>query len=274
MRVAAIACFVLLVCCSAVGSAAEVTADAPALPIAPDESLPVSKFIEAGVPATDREWTADDYQRLAGVLGNVAKDSPRKLPRFESKNSDAIMRRLVNAENFHVLHDRNLTLNMRLSQGMMLLQASSALATVYLEATNKGESFDRELVELMAFIAKASVELWTLIDEFLATLSPEERTSRAGSLGTIRSGSAQVVQGSLTSFTERNVYRSSELSRFATLLAPVFPSLIQRLTPEARTEAVVRLRTLASEAQEPSVAAALKKLLAAVEEATPAKPAG
>ncbi len=262
MRAPVIALVSLLIFCPGRSVAA---ADAPPLKIAPDESLPTAKLMEAGVPAPDRDWMPDDYRRLAIALRAIVNENPRKLPRFDSENSGAIMRRLVDAGNFRVLHDRKFPLNVRLPQALVLLPAISDLAMIYAEASARGESFDRELVEVMAFMAGTGVEVWTLVDEMLSTLTPEERAGRASALGTIRSGSAHIVQGALGTFTEVGTYRPAELVRFATLLEPYLPLLIRRLTPDSITEAVVRLRTLASEAQDPALAAALKELLSAVE---------
>ena len=268
MRVPVIALAALLIFCSA-GPLAAAT-DSPSIKIAPDESQPTAKLVEAGMPAPDREWASDDYRRVTAVLREIVRDNPRKLPRFDSTNSGAVMQRLVNPENFAMLRDRKFPLGVRLAEMVALSQTSGELAMVYVEALGKGESFDRELVELMAFMATVSLEAWTLVDELLATLTPEEREGRASALRMIRSGSARIVQGALETFTEVNTYRPAELTRFATLLTPVLPALIPRLTADSATEARVRLRALTSETSDPSVAAALKKLHDAVEAATPA----
>lgn len=270
MRLKTIALSALLVCLSATAVAEK---EVPAPKIAPDESLPIAGYIEAGTPATDREWTPSDYARLAAVLGEIGEENPRRLPRFDSAKSDALMRRMMSADNLRILRDTKLPLETRLSEGLTLMQAIGALATIYAEATNKGESFDRELVEILTLIARVGVDMWTLADEMLAGMSAEERAQRGGALDTMRGGSAQVVQGILTTFTERSVYRPAELQRFAELLTPVLPSLIRRLTPESQAEAMVQLKKTVTEAGDPAVASALRKLLAAAEEGTPRPPA-
>ena len=233
--------------------------------IAPDESASVTQFIAAGVPSTDREWSADDYQRFISVIRPISRDHPRGLPRFDSNKSGAIMRRVISEQNFGLLHDRNLPVTTRMAQGAALSQATAALAGIYGDASSKGELFDRELVELMAFIVKVNAELWALADELLSTLTQEERNARGGSLDMMRSGSAQIVSGALTTFTETEVYRPSELRRFASLLAPTLPSIVQRLTSESRSETIVRLRSLISQQPDQSLRSLLGNLLDAIE---------
>ncbi len=253
----------------AIYAEAGVAAEGPA--IAPDESASVTEFIALGVPATDREWIADDYERFISVIRTVSRDHPRGLPRFESEKSAAIMRRVTSEQNFASLHDRKLSLTNRLTQASAFTRATAAIAGIYFDATIRGESFDRELVELLAFIVKVNLELWSLADETLATLTPEERATRARGLDMMRSGSAQVVSGSLTTFTEKQVCRVAELRRFASLIAPTLPLLVQRLTSESRAEAVLRLRTLVAQPPDESLATPLNDLLEAIEGKT--KPA-
>jgi hypothetical protein len=175
------------------------------------------------------------------------------------------MRRVVSPENFGALHDRKLPVATRATQSFTLLQNVSALATIYAMASQGEESFDRELVELMAFITRNSVEMWPVLDEFIPTLTPEQREARAGALDMVRSGSAQILGGAITSFGETNVYRPAELVRFAKLLDDTFPLLLQRLSAESAAELLLQLRNAATNAKDKDVAAALRQLLESAE---------
>lgn len=237
----------------------------PAVLVAPDESLPVAAYVEAGAPASDREWTADDYERFSKILPGIAGKNPRQLPRFDSARSGPLMKRLVSEENFAVLHDRNLPLDARIGQVVALNQSSAAILAQYVDATNKGESFDRELIELTIFITKVNIETWTAVDELLATLTPEDRETRAGGLAQMRSGSAQIVSGALTSFGETTVYRSSELRRLAVALEKLLPVVLQRLSAESAAEVIVHLRSVVNETNDEQVAASLRELLQTLE---------
>lgn len=237
-----------------------------ALPVAPDQSLTSAALIARGAPATDREWTASDYERIVAVLQPLGRATPRQLPRFDSPNSGSMMRRIVADANFKILHDRALPLQSRLGQAVNLSQAVSQLTGVYIDATNNShEAFDRELVELMSLMVKVNLELWAIADELLSGMTAEERAKRADAIGTMQSGTAQVVDGALTTFTEHEVYRITELRRLATLIANTLPRLIPRLTRESQAEASVHLRKVVAGTVDTPLRAQLEALLKAME---------
>lgn len=241
----------------------------PSVVIAPDESLTVRAYIEMGVPASDRRWSSADYEKFVTALSAMAEESPRQLPRIESPRSAALMKRVVSLDNLAALHDPKIPLNERLAEVIGFGANIGATTMLYVTATNKGESFDRELVELMAFISHVTDQSWTLVDEYLATLTPEERASRAGALETVRSGSAQVVEGAIVTFGETGTYRPAELVRLAGSLRETLPSLLRRLSAETAAELVVQLRKTVKDASDQEVAAALRPLLEAAEAAVP-----
>jgi hypothetical protein len=241
------------------------SAFAERLPIAPDESLPVMAYIEAGAPASDREWTSADYEKLAAALTKIAEKNARQLPRFDSPKSGALMQRIVSPANFGSIRDRQLTLAVRLTEAGAITQRIGAVVMLYATATNEGEAFDRELVELMSFIARVTVETWATVDELLATLTPEERAARAAGLDTVRAGSAQIISGAIQTFGETDVYRPAELVRLANALRETLPSLFHRLSDESAAELLVQLRNAAENATDKNVAAALRQLLEATE---------
>lgn len=241
------------------------------LSVAADESPKVEELIHAGAPATDREWTSADYKRLLAVLEDLAKQSPRKLPRFDSAASGTLMTRLVSEENFNSIRNEKLPLQMRLQEAVALTDITGNLLLVYVGATNKGESFDRELVELCVYVVKVNTELWRLADEFIGTLSAEERSSRAEAFDQMRSGTAQMAEGIMTTFSETQTYRPAELRRFARMLRPCLPDMMRRLSNESAADVTEHLREIIASTKDPELATELKALLAAIENAAKAQ---
>jgi hypothetical protein len=233
--------------------------------IAPDESFTIAEFARRGAPAPDHQWGADEYQRLVKTLQPIAESSPRRLPRFDSRFSGAMMSRVIAQENFGTLHDKTIDLKQRVAQGMALAQAGAQLAGVYITGTNKGESFDRELVELMGWLMRVNLELWSLADELLTRMTPEQRARPNKGLDTMREGSAQMVDGVLTSLTETDIYRQRELRRLATLITPTLPKVMQRLPPQSAAEARARLRRLVAEVPDKELAQQIRMLITTVD---------
>ncbi|HEX2833151.1 MAG TPA: hypothetical protein VHW00_09055 [Thermoanaerobaculia bacterium] len=252
---------VLLFIAAVVSLRLQAECDKGSVKVPADESLTVAAYVEAGAPAADREWSSHDYAKFVEVLqGTVEKDA-HQLPRFDSEKSGALMRRLVSETNFRVFQDTNLPMSTRLPEAAAFAQNLALLTGIYLQASNQGEPFDRELVELMGFIARVNDEIWTLADEFLASLPEEERGAKSGAIDTMRGGTAQVVIGAIQSFSEATTYRPAELRRFATLLAPSLPKLLPRLSAESSKEALIALRKMSSENCDDEVRALLGKLL-------------
>ena len=234
---------------------------AAAIRVAPDESYSVAELIARGAPATDREWNASDLQRVADLLGPIAANEPTKLPRFDSQASGRFMARLASDQNFGLIHDHNIGLQQRLAETIALSQAIAKLTGVYIAASNQGAVFDREMVELEALIVKVNLEVWSGVDELRATLSEEQLKAREGGMAQIRSGSAEVIEGLITTFTETNVYRLPELRRLAGYVVDSLPKLGRRLTPEASQEMRVRLAKVAAETKDPELHRQLQKML-------------
>lgn len=252
---------VLLFVAAAVAFRLQAECDKGSVKVPADASLTVAAYIEAGAPAADREWNSEDYAKLVEILQATVEKDAHQLPRFESEKSGALMRRLVSESNFRVFQDLNLPMSTRLPEAAAFAQNLAQLTGIYLQASNQGEPFDRELVELMGFIARVNVEIWTLADEFLASLPEDERGGKSGAIDTMRGGTAQVVIGAIRSFSEATTYRPTELRRFATLLAPSVPKLLPRLSAESSKEALIALREMSTENCDDEVRALLGKLL-------------
>ena len=239
---------------------------APRDPVTTDDaSRTVAEYIQAGAPATDRDWTSADYARLAEALTAIAGEDIRALPRFESRKSGALMRRAVSENNLGIVRDRNSPIETRIAEAIALNQSYVGVVTAYITAARRGASYDRELVELLAFSLRISLQLWSAADEFLQKLTPEERLAREEALGTMRAGSAEILSGLLTTFTETDSYRPSELQRLARLVEPTFPAMFRRLSPESAAEMKVRLRSLIDETNDPQLSDSLRKLQRAIE---------
>src|SRR5438105_120503 len=68
----------------------------PTLPTpAPDNSLPVKEYVDAGVPPIDKPWMEDDYKKAGTALSAIARTDPTKLPRFGSKRSGELFAHVI-----------------------------------------------------------------------------------------------------------------------------------------------------------------------------------
>jgi len=242
--------------------------------VAPDESLTIAAYIEQGASSPDHEWNAEEYQQLAEVLKAIGEKDVRQLPRFDSEASGALMRRLVSTENFGTLRNRDFQMGVRFQDAATMLQSSAAITSIYLEANGNGEVFDRELVELMAFMMRTSVEVWAITDELKETSTPEGWKAFDGPLETMRNGTAQAVRGVVDTFSETYAYRPAELRRFATLIADTLPELQSRVSGESAAEVNLALAKIVQSDCDKELTPMLGRLLDRLKQnSRPLKPA-
>lgn len=69
-----------------------------------------SRLVEAGIPALSREWTGDDYARVAEVL--ATKKLP--LPRLTDEEGKKFIEQLTSVRNFSLFQNASLPIEVRL----------------------------------------------------------------------------------------------------------------------------------------------------------------
>jgi hypothetical protein len=130
----------------------------PSAALGSGESPSVSDLVAKGAPSPDREWSANDYDRFAATLREIAATDSKRLPRFESEASAPLLKRVVTDANVSIGRDEKFPLPMRVGEIIKMTQSLGAIMVIYMEATNQGGGFDRELVELTAFMVGLNVE--------------------------------------------------------------------------------------------------------------------
>lgn len=229
--------------------------------LAPDQSRTVAAFVEAGAPPADRLWTPDDYQKFAMLMSTTRGLSARGLPRFDSAASGPLMTRLVSAENFRPLHNKQLPANDRMLQSAYLVHAMTTITGTYLGPSDAAEVFDRELAELMAFTLQSMVEMWVVTDEFIGTSAWTERPAREGRYDPVRVETSRFIQIAAKSLNEKRLYRPAEMRRLAASLEETLPSLLPYLRESEYSEIVRTLRSVAVENCDAQTSATLGRLV-------------
>jgi hypothetical protein len=234
-----------------------------------DESLALSAYIEAGMPAHDRRWWGSDMARGADVLAKLAQKNAGHLPRYQSKRSGAAFARLTADENLIAYRDRSTPLEQRFPAALQHMQSSGKLLLVYLPAFQQHNVGGDELVELMGGMLRSSVVIIQLVNEVLPTLDKDDPTYpvRMEGLKAMRSGMASVVAGNLQTLTESRDYRTSELKRLIGYMCDTFPALLPEIPAGSRAETLVRLRSFAEDPKMRRLQPELGKLLEVAEQA-------
>jgi hypothetical protein len=252
---------------AAAPSGAARAAEPESFPIAEDHSLTGEQYVGLGVPASDRLWSADDYQQAAKALQKLLNEDSTKLPRLSSPRSGGLFARLVSPENMTLAESMGSGPGPRLNYlGAQLNPGVIEILKIYMTATNQGTSFDAELAEILLFVGIVADKTWDSMDAFEAELSPDDPQYevRMEGLETARGGLALIVGGFLTTLTEKTVYRQEILVDLAKRLRPLFPRMVARLSTESRLEIPIRLDSLVEAETEPELKAALRALRASL----------
>jgi len=190
-------------------------------------------FVEAGIPAPDREWRGADYRIAAATF--AATKLP--LPRFSDKHGKAVLDRVTSVENFSFYRNKTLPVDPRMADYANLLEGAGAILKRYLATTTKGREFHKELATLMAFILHAAAVGVELADEFIPTIPRDEKYPvRMDGLKKMNSGLVTMFVGAENSLAEQKFYSGEDLSLLLKALSEALPRVKKAFSADYRVE--------------------------------------
>ena len=78
-------------------------ADDAKVQLVPDRSLGIEAYVQAGIPAPDRQWSGKDYQVAAAILRQISTPNFSRLPRVDSPASGQLFSRSVAPGNLDII---------------------------------------------------------------------------------------------------------------------------------------------------------------------------
>jgi hypothetical protein len=199
-----------------------------AMPVCAQETKP-SIFLDAGIPATSREWTGKDYARAKEILASGVTP----LPYLSDKDGARLFERMTALENFSFHRNRTVPLQMRLEDYFHLLNNANSIMKMYFFKSPGGRKEHAELARLLGFMVQAVAEGVVLADEFLPTVAKDEKyETRMAGMRQMRSGLTTVLVGAELSLTEDNGFTSEDRSILLNAMAAALPKLKASLTPD------------------------------------------
>jgi hypothetical protein len=191
-------------------------------------------YLEAGIPASDREWHGADYARTSEILsaGKVA------LPRLSDPLGAALLNRLTSTENFSLNRNRALPVEARLSDYLGVQQATSTVLNLYLAMMLRGEAkVTAEMTQIVAFSLQVSALGIDLVEEFLPKIPKDESyAKRMEGLKQMYSGMSTQFQGAEAMLGETKVYSQPERSLLLDAMADALPVLKKAFSQDFRVE--------------------------------------
>ena len=190
-------------------------------------------LVEAGFPATSREWAGDDYTQIAGLLA----DGKTPLPRLADAEGQAFIRRLTSTDNLSLYRNRSLPIGERLVGFSSLMGGVNAVAKQYLAAVGRGLDVHRELTAEFAFILRAAAVGVDLMKEFLPTVPHDDHyAARMQGVAQFKSGLTTMFAGAEVSLSEKDFYSSEDRSLLLAAMAETLPAINKIFAPDYRVE--------------------------------------
>ncbi|MFT3866954.1 MAG: hypothetical protein QM715_00520 [Nibricoccus sp.] len=132
--------------------------------------LLANRYVDAGFPASDREWVGKDYEAVSMLL----KSGKIDLPTLNDADGKAIFARLVNTENFSFAMNKSLPIASRMESLLSMMNGFRNVLTRYLNEANKGAPLNRELAVLMGFLLRIASISVAVTDEFILALPDDD----------------------------------------------------------------------------------------------------
>lgn len=193
------------------------------------QSVPAST---AELPALSREWTGVDYEAVVDALAQ----GKLPLPRFGSKESELLMRRLVAEENLSFQANDSIPIQSRLYDFLKMQASVGEIAKRYIADANNGKDVHSELAAVLAFMVRESASGASLISEWI-TVMPRDDTYevRMKGLDMVKSGFTKVLLGAEASLGE-SFYSAADRSLILDSMADSIESLKGFLAPDVKVE--------------------------------------
>jgi len=202
-------------------------------------SAKANRFIEAGIPASDREWFGVDYARAAEIFASGAVE----LPRLSDDLGRPLLLRMTSLDNLRWQHDASLPLATRMADLQKAFLGVNGIMKLYIDAENKGEHVDNELVRLMAFLLHAVAANFELLEELIPTVpSFNSDQARVDGLKKVHAGITTVFLGAEVSLSETSIYTADDLTVLLEAMDATLPTLKKAFSTEFKTEMRVKLR--------------------------------
>jgi hypothetical protein len=227
--------------------------------VAEDRSLTPAAYMARGLPALDGNWSPRDYETASRVLADIAKDDPRKLPRYKSKTSGTVFERVLAIHNIELVTKQTSPIGDRFRLLDGVLAASKKLILAYATSSSTTGVYDTEELLLAGSLLRVALLATRLAKEFRASLPADDplREKRQKGFDQMKLGFSQVVDGALGMLSERQRYRRSECIHLVKALQEVLPQILSDLPPVSQNEVPSRIQALARDETD----AALKKEL-------------
>ena len=164
----------------------------------------------AQYPPDDEPWDGTSYRALVERV----KTKGLALPTLSDAATKPVFERMVNVDNIplRVGLNRSLSVTIRFQRLDSALQPIHKLAVLYLNETQMGKPYARELARLMVYESKVSAALLDLSEPYLSTLQTDKRYQvHVAYHDQVKSDARQLYSGLVRGMTDTRRYSKSDI---------------------------------------------------------------
>lgn len=230
-----------------------------------DPTLSSAEYEARGMPPIQNPWSVAVYQQAVPVLTTLRTENPALLPRFSSKRSGEVFRRMVSRENLQLYTNKDMDWTTRRSSLGDLLVVLPSVMGIYGGAVQEGQPLDREMLEATLHQGHAMVLLWHTFDEVAPTMYKKDEglSRRMMTLQLLQQNAGIAVLGMIGMSEDQQRIRLENRIWYISELAKLLPDLANRA--EQSTQNTIRKQVARLVAAE--TAPELKKQLESLQSA-------
>jgi len=216
-----------------------------------------NKYLEAGIPASDRQWNGVDYLEAADKFSKGIVD----LPTMADKEGTALFKRIVSVSNLELCKGKTTSPEIKIKTYMGILAGAQKIFIMYIEKRKYSEKMNDEISAFSSFILDAAVVGENVVNEFIPTIPKNDANYDKRMAGISKVGDAftQIFVAAERSLSDTN-FTSSNINTIAIAMSRTLPVLKSRFSANFKEELKIKLTSRYKEATD----ATLKNVLNAM----------
>jgi hypothetical protein len=137
---------------------------------------------------------------------------------------------------------------------MNVMDGAKSIMMLYVRAANAGEKVEKELADLLVFQLAVTSSAIGLIEEFIPTIPKDEKyKTRMEGFAQMKSGLATILDGAITSLSERKLYSNESVARMVRGIREYYPRFASILPQTTKAEFRLKIRNMLAEEKNPDV---------------------
>lgn len=133
--------------------------------------LASNKYLDAGIPASDRIWSGQDYLEAATKFSNKNIDLPTK----NDIISDELFNRIISKSNLESYSNKKTSIGFRFKSYYDMFNGLNTINKLYIDKYKNGEKLSREIAEISSFILDATLLSIDLSEEYINSINDEQK---------------------------------------------------------------------------------------------------